>query len=341
METSAGKEVMKEEEEEPHHGHAKPLVPDGLDTQLYALDTQMIQNVLVQDDVAARFKATPPHRLRSKSRLQGSDTKSFSALQALPPSTGALEKDGESTASTTTPSPKPSGESTTSTATPSPKPAGENPTSAATPSPKPTGETGTSVTTPSPKPTVPVDFTPPKKVFTREDQLALKADGQSILPDRPVDWTTELESDMWEEYGKFKLEQQKRARSPAHEVAEESSKKAPRAQGSDGRPVIFARRYLPTSSKGKLLWESLVDAFADNIAPLLPAGTQTKQEESFLHLVAWLLKFVLSIFESSWRPHLAKAAFWTFGKAFCNEASEEDMPRMAGKAARKFIKRNL
>ena len=111
---------------------------------------------------------------------------------------------------------------------------------------------------PSPKPTVPVDFTPPKKVFTHEDQLALKADGQSILPDRPVDWTTELESDMWEEYGKFKLEQQKRARFPAHEVAEEASKKAPRAQGSDGRPVIFARRYLPTTSKGKLLSESLV-----------------------------------------------------------------------------------
>ena len=101
----------------------------------------------------------------------------------------------------------------------------------------------------------------------------------------------------------------------------------------DGRPRIFARRTSATRGWGKAFFEAAVDAFMELVEPAFEGhGKRTKMEADWWSLQC-LLAYALMIFGP-----VPEATYWAYTRAFCKDTSEEDLPKRAKKAARKFVK---
>ena len=107
--------------------------------------------------------------------------------------------------------------------------------------------------------------------------------------------------------------------------AKEGEREAGGREEQDGRPKIFARRYQPSKPGwGKVLFESLCDAFMALVVPALAPGAQTKMEVPLvlLHLL-WLQLFFILMGPISFS---CKAEFWKFAREMCANKTEDELP---------------
>ena len=112
-----------------------------------------------------------------------------------------------------------------------------------------------------------------------------------------------------------------------------------------GRPKIFARRYSPKKEGwSQSFFMYAVDAFMLVILPMIPPDTQTKKEDTSLHMLVpgvclvcspcgLLLLCCKHVVTSN-----SEEEFWHFAKDMCASVEVDQLPAALKKAAKKFLK---